>query len=388
MRQVAERSIFGILGPNGSGKSTLMRILAGLIRSWKGGIYFKGKKLNYKNTNILKNFGFMIESPTFYEYLTAYDNLSILSKLTKTSKKRIFNKGNDRIKYPAIIGHEVSGTVIESSSGDFSVGDKISIGADIPCGNCKYCETKRPNLCQQNLAIGYQLKGGFSEYMFLNKELIKNGPIKKIPQDFNLEIACLGEPLACALNGLEKLNIRVKGGRMIIFGSGPIGIMLGMLAKYLYKIEEVNYVELSEYRRNFLKSLDIANQIMTPNDLESNLDYHINTYQYVITACSAIQTHALGISLLSNGGSINFFGGLPKPAPAVQIVTNDIHYKELTLTGSHGSTPIQHSQAIDIILEKKDFFEKLITHRYSLKDINQAFELASSGKGVKIIIKP
>ena len=87
---IPEQSIFGILGPNGSGKSTLMRILAGLIRSWKGGIFFKGKKLNYKNTNILKNFGFMIESPTFYEYLTAYDNLSILSKLTKTSRKEDF----------------------------------------------------------------------------------------------------------------------------------------------------------------------------------------------------------------------------------------------------------------------------------------------------------
>ena len=87
---IPEQSIFGILGPNGSGKSTLMRILAGLIRSWKGGIFFKGKELNYKNTDILKNFGFMIESPTFYEYLTAYDNLSILSRLTKTREKRIF----------------------------------------------------------------------------------------------------------------------------------------------------------------------------------------------------------------------------------------------------------------------------------------------------------
>ena len=87
---IPEQSIFGILGPNGSGKSTLMRILAGLIRSWNGRIFFRGKELNYQNTDILKNFGFMIESPTFYEYLTAYDNLSILSRLTKTREKRIF----------------------------------------------------------------------------------------------------------------------------------------------------------------------------------------------------------------------------------------------------------------------------------------------------------
>lgn len=301
---------------------------------------------------------------------------------------RIFNKGNDRIQYPAVIGHEVAGTVIESSSNKFSIGDKISIGADIPCGKCKYCKSNRPNLCEENLAIGYQLSGGFSEYMFLSKELIEHGPIKKVPQNFNLEIACLGEPLACALNGLEKLNIKSGGGRMIIFGAGPIGIMLGMLAKYLYKIDLVNYVEISEYRSNFLKSLGIADELMTPQTLQNNIAQHINSYQYVITACSAIQTHSIGISLLSNGGAINFFGGLPKPAPALEIITNDIHYRELTLTGSHGSTPSQHSQAIDIILEKTNFFKKLITHRYSLQDIHQAFDLASSGEGVKIIIKP
>ena len=56
-------------------------------------------------------------------------------------------------------------------------------------------------------------------------------------------------------------------------------------------------------------------------------------------------------------GGNKFFGGLPKPAPALEIITNDIHYRELTLTGSHGSTPSQHSQAIDIILEKLIFFK-------------------------------
>ena len=96
---------------------------------------------------------------------------------------RIFNKGNDRIEYPAIIGHEVSGRVVETNTDKFEIGDKISIGADIPCGKCKHCISKRPNLCEKNLAIGYQLKGGFSEYMFLSKELIENGPIKKIPEN-------------------------------------------------------------------------------------------------------------------------------------------------------------------------------------------------------------
>lgn len=301
---------------------------------------------------------------------------------------RIFNTGNERITYPAIIGHEVSGTVVESFSKNFKAGDKVSIGADIPCGKCKSCKSNKPNLCKKNLAIGYQLQGGFSEYMLLSKDLINYGPIKKLPQDMSLEIGCLGEPLACAINGIEKLNIKGRGGKMIIFGAGPIGIMLGMLAKKYYHVDQVDYVELTEYKIEFLKKLEFVDKIYSPEFLESKLNNFKESYDFVITACSAISTHSLGISLLSNGGAINFFGGLPKPSSPIPIVTNDIHYRELTLTGSHGSTPIQHARAVNLISENSLFFEKLITHRYKLDDIQDAFSLASKGEGIKIIIKP
>ena len=300
---------------------------------------------------------------------------------------RIFNKGNERIKYPAIIGHEVSGVVVDSKSRKFSIGDKISIGADIPCGNCDACKSKRPNLCKENLGIGYQLRGGFSEYMYINKELINNGPIKIIPENFDLEVACLGEPLACAFNGLEKLNIRDKG-NMLIFGAGPIGIMMGILAKKLYQINKIDFVEISEYRKQFLNSLGIASKILSPNYLEKQIADFAESYQYVITACGVFKTHGLGIQLLSHGGAINFFGGLPKPSPSLEVITNDIHYKELTLTGSHGSTPLQHSKAIEFILKNRPLFKKLITHKFKLSDIEHALNFASTGEGMKVLIKP
>ena len=164
--------------------------------------------------------------------------------------------------------------------------------------------------------------------------------------------------------------------------------MLGKLAKYIYGINKVDYVEVSEYRSKFIRSLEFANEILTPSDLEANLPRYLGSYQYVITACSVIQTHELGIALLSNGGAINFFGGLAKPAPSIYINTNNIHYKELTLTGSHGSTPQQHAKAIELITKESDFFKKLITHRYKLDDIDDAFNLASAGEGIKIVIKP
>ena len=80
--KIPENSIFGILGANGSGKSTFMKILPGLIYDWSGKIFYSNDS-TLKGDNKLKNdFGYLIESPTFYEYLTARKNLEILSRIS------------------------------------------------------------------------------------------------------------------------------------------------------------------------------------------------------------------------------------------------------------------------------------------------------------------
>ena len=89
--EIPTNSVFGLLGPNGSGKSTLMRILAGLIKSWDGSIHIKDKSYNSESRWQLKNFGFLIEAPSFYEYLSAYDNLKIFSRLTNSRADSIDN---------------------------------------------------------------------------------------------------------------------------------------------------------------------------------------------------------------------------------------------------------------------------------------------------------
>ena len=79
--EVDKNSIHGILGPNGSGKSTLMRILSGLIKSWSGNIFLHDEKIQKNSNEYLKSFGFMIEEPSFYEYLSAEENLKIFCRL-------------------------------------------------------------------------------------------------------------------------------------------------------------------------------------------------------------------------------------------------------------------------------------------------------------------
>jgi len=88
---VDKNSIHGILGPNGSGKSTLMRILSGLIKSWSGDIFFNGEKIKRNSNRYLKSFGFMIEEPSFYEFLSAEENLKIFCRMIDCNSRSVEN---------------------------------------------------------------------------------------------------------------------------------------------------------------------------------------------------------------------------------------------------------------------------------------------------------
>lgn len=88
--KIPDKSVVGILGPNGSGKSTLMRIISGLIKSWKGDILFNDKSIKEDNSYLSK-VGFLIEEPSFYEHLSAVQNLTILSRLTNSPTNKIID---------------------------------------------------------------------------------------------------------------------------------------------------------------------------------------------------------------------------------------------------------------------------------------------------------
>ena len=74
--------VFGFLGPNGAGKSTTIRMLLTLIRPKEGSIKIFGKSLMEDRNDILKDIGALIENPAFYNYLSAYKNLEILSRMS------------------------------------------------------------------------------------------------------------------------------------------------------------------------------------------------------------------------------------------------------------------------------------------------------------------
>lgn len=90
--RIKEGDIYGFLGPNGAGKSTTIKMILGLIRPNGGEVNVFGKSIKENREEILRNIGALVESPSYYGHLNAYENLDILKRMLKLNKDEIEEK--------------------------------------------------------------------------------------------------------------------------------------------------------------------------------------------------------------------------------------------------------------------------------------------------------
>lgn len=305
---------------------------------------------------------------------------------------RIYRHGNPRVKPPQIIGHEIAGDVIRTGADvkDFKVGDRIATGADVPCGECSFCKAGMGNNCKINYAMGYQFQGGFAEYVPLNTITVKYGPVHKIPENVSYEEAALAEPLACCVNCFELVGLD-KNETVVIIGAGPIGCMLAKLAK-ITGAKKVIIAQRSKARLDKALEIGAADIAISTNE-EDLLERVMKETggagaDVVVVACASADAQEQAVELAGSRGRINFFGGLPKGTRKITIDSNIIHYKEIMVTGSHGSVPRHHETALKLIAEGRINMKDFISHTFSLDEIAKAFETAENKEGMKVIIKP
>ena len=307
------------------------------------------------------------------------------------SDLRIFHHGNPRVVPPQTIGHEIAGEVVAIGEGveRVAVGDRVATGADVPCGLCEFCRAGVGNNCQINYAIGYQFPGGFSEYMLLNETTLKYGPVHRIPEGLRYDEAALAEPLACCVNGLELCWLGV-GETVVIIGAGPAGIMLAQLARHM-GATKVILAQRSRTRLELARQFGVDVLVSTQDeDLRERVMAETDGLgaDVIVTACGSPDAHEQSLTMAKNRARINFFGGLAKGARPITIESNAIHYKELFVTGSHGSVPRQHQAALELIACGAINVKDLITHTFGLDDILEAFDVVERRTGMKVVVHP
>lgn len=290
-----------------------------------------------------------------------------------------------------IAGHEIAGIVrsVGNRVMDYKPGDRLAVAPDVHCGICYFCEHGLYNLCDNMRLIGISpgYPGGFAEQMILTGEILRHGIVHRIPDDLGYSEAALAEPISSVLAAHSKANTSLED-TVLIMGAGPIGCLHIVIAKArgARVILSEPHDLRREWARTFLPDLVInpaqVDVVSAVREFTGNLGADI-----VICANPIAETQKQAVEAVRKGGRVVLFGGLPKANPMTSLNANLIHYGEITVVGSFSYHPSFHQQALEFIRRGLVPVERLITHVFTLEQINEAFRTASRGEALKVIVQ-
>lgn len=308
------------------------------------------------------------------------------------SDLRTMEGGSKNKIYPSIIGHEITGEIIESNNSEYNIGDFLAVAPIVPCGECWYCKQGIQNLCDNMREIGLAtgIAGGFAEYMSLTEELLKKGYINKISQDSDLVTAVVNETASSCLQAQINTNM-VMEDLVLIIGGGTIGLLHSEIAK-IRGARETIVAELNSEKAELAVKQGF-NEVVNHGSSDKELKKIVmdktkgRGADVVITACPSGQAQADALSLVRKRGKVILFGGIPKDKKPF-LDTNLIHYKEIEIYGASAYTPIYNKKALDLVTSGRINANKFITHKYSLDELEQAFKDMKDGKMIKGVVIP
>jgi len=279
-----------------------------------------------------------------------------------------------------ILGHEIVGKIVEKGSKVITVdvGDRVVLNPNNYCGTCAYCKSNLPNFCENIEAMGIDVDGGFAEYVRTSEKVVY-----KISPKLPAEIAAFAEPLACLINGFQKIKVQ-PGDSITIVGAGTIGLMFIQMAKAAGAYPVI-VSEPSARRREFA--------------LNSGADYVINPKEVDISAFVKEKT-GIGskyvIDVVGNqimecvkctrkGGSVLLFGVNVKAVPSV--VQSQITQSEISILGTWLANAT-FPKAAEVLESGVLDLKKLVTNTFSLDHVHEGIELLRQGVGVEVLINP
>jgi L-iditol 2-dehydrogenase len=324
------------------------------------------------------------------------------------------------IPFPIIPGHENVGVIYEVGE-DFAErmevrgiklkkGDRIVPVCDVYCGKCYTCRHSYGYpWCENKSGYGTSLScknpphlfGGWAEYMYL----LPNVFVFKVPQNITPEIAVLTEPLAVAIASFTKAYLPTTsidigsfgiGSNVIIQGLGPIGVLHAFIARIIgaSNIIMIGTGSSSDlYRAELIEKLKIADNIINEDVSEKRVKEalkFINGADIVIECTGASEAIKEGLRMLRSGGTYLLVGmfadvGEVSINPTLHIVGKGAH-----IIGINGAPYQDYGRALIILEKYKDKmpFDKVVTHKFNLMNIEDAIKKALSKYCLKVTISP
>jgi L-iditol 2-dehydrogenase len=309
---------------------------------------------------------------------------------------RTFFNGDPRAPVPWVLGHEPVGVLEEvGERADLPPGvhkgNRVFVGSILSCRECRWCTEGFQNLCERHELFGYDpYPGAYAEYASIPTIALVN--LFPLPPELPSVLATVADPFACALNGIEMADIQL-GDTVVILGSGPIGCWQSLLARdrgaariYLSDVSRERLDRALGVVGAFVDDAWVAGEDNGVEEVRSRTDGW--GAERVIVAAPAKPAQQAALEMAAKRARVVYFAGLPKHDPVSPLDMNQLHYKELAVLGAYGATRRQYRLTMGYLDRRREELAPIVTHRYALGRIGEAFETIRSGAGLKMVIEP
>jgi L-iditol 2-dehydrogenase len=278
------------------------------------------------------------------------------------------------VSKPIILGHECSGEVIEVGEDVHHLrpGDQVAIEPGIPCRHCSYCVSGRYNLCNYMRFFATPPDDGALAQ-------IVNHPADltfKMPDSMTYEEGALLEPLSVGIYACRRGNVQA-GTSVLIMGAGPVGLLC-LLAAQASGATRIFALDVKDDRLAKARELGAADVFAADDpDLQEKLRDATNGegIDLVLECSGAPPAVRQSVELVRRGGTVVWVGMGPE---SFEFPTLTVGMKELDVKGLFRYAHTWPT-AIELVSSGRINVKPLITHRFPLTDVVQAFEQTRTG---------
>ncbi|MFD1772781.1 zinc-dependent alcohol dehydrogenase [Paenibacillus rhizophilus] len=282
---------------------------------------------------------------------------------------------------PYILGHEITGKVIETGGNvkELREGDRVVIDPGVPCGECFFCKSSQPEFCANYCELGINENGGWADYVRVPAK-----SAHKIPIEMSDVSAAIFEPMACPFGAVDNAGL-LPGEHVLIYGDGPAALYFTQIAKMMGAGRICVVYKLPE-RMELLQRFG-ADDLIPFDGQDAALKEHPSIrdrggFQLVIDAVGLSDTVKDAVRYASTGGRIILYGF--NDSHTDHFPHREIIFKGISIFGRTNS-PAVWSRAIECVARNQIVLNPLV-ERVISPEVAKEILLAGNLNGLKTII--
>jgi L-iditol 2-dehydrogenase len=283
------------------------------------------------------------------------------------------------VSYPRVMGHEMTGDVIDAGAGTFRPGDRVIVDPQLYCGTCFHCRIGQTHLCPKGILIGRDVDGGFGERVAAPAD-----HVFRLPASIDSRDAPLIQVLTTCLHAQQQIDIQPREA-VVVYGLGVTGQLHVQLAK-ARGARPVIGVTRSADKRALAETLGA--DLTMPGDDRGVERVREATdgrgADVVIETTGMVPSVASAVHMARSGGRVLLFGIITATEGALPFY--DLYFKELALVGARVAKSEDYPAAIAMVERGDVKLAPLVSNVMPLADLKTAVGMLGSDNGARMKI--